>query len=50
MADLLDHGSDVGIAGRLGCDKPGLEAMVGAIEVHPLQKDAVKMEVAINRR
>ena len=48
-ADLLDHGGNVGIGGRLGRDKPRLEALVRAIEGHPLQKDAREMEVDIER-
>ena len=37
-ADLLDHGGSVSIAGRLGFDKPGLEAQVGAIEIEGTAK------------
>ena len=45
MADLLDHGGDVGIAGRLGFDKPGLEPLIGAIEIDPFEEDAMEMDI-----
>ena len=48
MADLLDHGGDVGIGGRLACDKARLEALVGAIEIDPLKEDAMEMEIQID--
>ena len=47
MADLLDHGGDVGIAGRLGFDKPGLEPLIGAIEIDPFEEDAMEMDIGI---
>jgi hypothetical protein len=49
VADLLDHGGDVSIAGRLTRDKPGLEARLGAIEVDALKEDAMEMEVQIHQ-
>jgi hypothetical protein len=45
MADLLDHGGDVGIAGRLTREKARREALVGAIERDPLKEDARAMEM-----
>ena len=45
MADLLDHGGDVGVGRRLPLDKPGLEACLGAIEVDALKKEDMKMEI-----
>jgi hypothetical protein len=48
-ADLLDHGGDVGIAGRLGVNNAWLEALVGAIEIDPREADAIEMEVHIER-
>jgi hypothetical protein len=48
MADLLNHGGDVSIAGRFGFNKPGLEALVGAIEIDPFEEDAMEMEVEID--
>ena len=48
-ADLLDHRGDVGITGRLAREKARLEALVGAIEVDPLEEDAMEMEVHIDR-
>ena len=38
----------VGIARRFGFDKAGLETLVGAIEVHALKEDDVKMEMQID--
>src|SRR5262249_23572529 len=49
MADLLDHGGDVRIAGWFGCDKVGLEARCSAIAVDALQEDAMEMEVQVDR-
>src|SRR5262249_38296006 len=48
-ADRLDHGGDIGIAGRLACEKAGLAARLGAIAVDALQEDAMAMEVHIER-
>ena len=42
MADLLDHGGDVGIAGWLTREKARREALVGAIEIDPLEEDAME--------
>jgi len=50
MADLLDHGGDVGVGRRLTLDKPGLEACLGAIDVDALKKDTMKMEIGVRRR
>src|SRR5262249_23605216 len=47
VTDLLEDCGDVRIAGRLAREKAGLEAVVGAIEVDPLEEDAMKMEVEI---
>src|SRR5262249_55917789 len=49
VTDLLEHRGNVGIAGRLACDKPGLEAHGGTIEVDALHEDAMDMEVHIDR-
>jgi hypothetical protein len=49
MADLLNHGGDVSIAGRFGFNKPGLEALVGAIEIDPFEEDAMEMEIEETR-
>jgi hypothetical protein len=50
MADLLNHGGDVSIAGRFGFNKPGLEALVGAIEIDPFEEDTMEMEVGVRLR
>src|SRR5262249_4205997 len=47
MADFLHDGCHVGIAGRLALEKAGLEALVGAIEIDPLEEDTMKMEMEI---
>jgi hypothetical protein len=49
LADLLGHGGDVGIAGRLGFDKPGLEVLVGAIQIDPFKEDTMIMEIQETR-
>ena len=48
MTDLLDHGGDVGIAGRLTREKARREALVGAIEIDPFEEDAMEMEIQID--
>ena len=48
MADLLNHGGDVSIAGRFGFNKPGLEALVGAIEIDPIEEDTMRMPMPID--
>jgi len=45
MADFLNHVCHVGIAGRLDREKAGRAALVGAIEIDPLEEDAMEMEV-----
>ena len=47
-ADLLDHGGDVGIRGRLAREKARRAALVGAIEIDPLKEDHMKMEIQID--
>jgi hypothetical protein len=47
MADFLKHVCHIGIAGRLAREKAGLAPLVGAIEVDPLQEDAMEMKVQI---
>src|SRR5437899_9416111 len=47
LTDLLDHRRNVGIAGRLACDKPGLEAHGGTIEVDALKKEDMEMQMHI---
>src|SRR5262249_673134 len=48
MADLRDNRGDIGIGGRLDCDKAWLEARLSAIEVDALKEDAMEMEVQID--
>jgi len=50
MADFLHDVCHVGIAGRRAREKAGLAARLGAIEVDPLQEDAMEMEVGVRRR
>ena len=45
MADFLKHVCHIGIAGRVDREKAGLEALVGAIEIDPLEEDTMKMEI-----
>jgi hypothetical protein len=40
-AELLNHRGDVGITGRLALKKVRLEALVGAIEIHPLKEGSL---------
>jgi hypothetical protein len=47
MADFLKHVCHIGIAGRVDREKAGLEALVGAIEIDPLEEDTMKMEIEI---
>ena len=47
--DFLDHSGDVGIAGRLACDKARLEALVGTIQIDPFKKDTMKMDIEEKR-
>src|SRR5215472_4230310 len=47
MADFLQHVGHVGIAGRLAREKARLEVLVGAIEIDPLEEDAMEMEIEI---
>jgi hypothetical protein len=47
-ADLLDHRGDVGIAGRLALKKAWREALGGAIEVDPVEKDHMKMDIEVD--
>src|SRR5262249_11421608 len=46
-ADFLYHFCYIGIAGRLAREKAGFATFVSAIEVDPLQEDAMEMEVQI---
>jgi hypothetical protein len=48
MADLRDDCGNIGIGGRLACDKMWREARLSAIEVDALKEDAMKMEVQID--
>ena len=50
MADLLDHRGNIGIGGRLACDKTWREARLSAIEVDAFKEDAMEMEVGVRRR
>jgi len=50
MADFLKHVCHVGIAGRLALEKAGLAAVVGAIEIDPLEEDTMKMEIGVRPR
>jgi len=50
MADFLKHVCHVGIAGQLALEKAGLAAVVGAIEIDPLEEDTMKMEIGVRRR
>jgi hypothetical protein len=50
MTDLLDYGGDVGIAGGLTREKARREALVGAIEIDPIEEDAMEMEIGVRRR
>ncbi len=47
VADLLENLGNVGIAGRFGFDKAGLEAHFAAIEVDALKEDDMKMQIQI---
>jgi hypothetical protein len=46
--DLLDHGRNIGIGGRLDLDEARLEAGLGAIQRDTLKKDEVEMEIEID--
>jgi hypothetical protein len=48
MADLRDDRGNIGIGGRLACDKAWHEARLSAIEVDALKEDAMAMEVHID--
>ena len=50
MADLRDDRGNIGIGGRLACDKTWREARLSAIEVDALKEDAMEMEVGVRRR
>ena len=43
--DLLEDLGNVRIAGRLDLDKARLEALVGPIEIGPLQEDNMIMDI-----
>jgi hypothetical protein len=47
-ADLRDDRGNIGIGGRLACDKAWREARLSAIEVDALKEDAMEMEVHID--
>jgi hypothetical protein len=49
MTDLRDDRGNIGIGGRLACDKAWHEARLSAIEVDALKEDAVKMQVQETR-
>jgi hypothetical protein len=46
--DVLDHGRNIGIGGRLDLDEARLEAGLGAIQIDSLKEDEVEMEVEID--
>src|SRR5215510_1562251 len=48
MADLRDDRGNIGIGGRLACDKAWHEVRLSAIEVDALKEDAREMEVHID--
>jgi hypothetical protein len=50
MADLRDDRGNIGIGGRLACDKAWREARLSAIEVDAFKEDAMEMEVGVRRR
>ena len=50
MADLRDDRGNLGIGGRLACDKAWREARFSAIEIDALKEDAMEMEVGVRRR
>src|SRR5436309_7382009 len=45
VTDLLEDRGNVGITGRLALEKARRAALVGAIEIDPLEEDAMAMEV-----
>jgi hypothetical protein len=45
MADLRDDRGNIGIGGRLACDKTWREARLSAIEVDALKEDDMKMDI-----
>ena len=45
--DLLEDRGNVRIAGRLDLEKARLEALVGPIEIGPLQEDNMRMDISI---
>src|SRR5262249_20767819 len=47
MADLRDERGYIGIGGRLACDKAWRAPLVGAIQIHPLKKNHMIMEIQI---
>jgi hypothetical protein len=48
-ADLLEHVGDVGGGRGLALEKAGLEARCGALQIDPLEEDAMKMEIEEKR-
>jgi hypothetical protein len=50
MADLVDHGGDVGVGRGLDREKAWLAPLVGTIEIDALQKNDMKMQVGVRRR
>jgi len=50
VTELLEDRGNVRIAGRFDCDKAGLAARCGAIEVDALYEDTMEMEVGVRRR
>src|SRR5262249_57451304 len=47
MAGFLQQVGRVGIAGRLALEKAGRAALVGAIEIDPVEEDTMKMEIEL---
>jgi hypothetical protein len=45
MTDLLDHRGDVGIGGRLGCDKTRPQSLGSAVHIDAFKEDNMEMEV-----
>jgi hypothetical protein len=46
--DVLDHGHNIDISGRLDLDEARFEAGLGAIQIDSLKEDEVEMEIEID--